>query len=306
MGLVALAIPAVASAASAITRQMESVRRLESELAGLEGRYGQAAEAYQGARTRLSTARTRVAENAAALKKAKADFIVAQSRLAARILDLYRQPQPSGLELILQTGSLTQAAATIDALERVQVQDQDIVTSIAGARERMEHARVLLVADQKVAASEATEATTRFREIASIRSARRGVLISARRQLAGMVAAAQRAQDARRLAALRAAQRRVGAQVGTQAPPIVIPPPALGGDIADRLRQIALCESGGNPTAVSPSGLYRGKYQFDPQTWKSLGGAGDDPAAASEAEQDRVAAILYRQRGSAPWPVCGR
>lgn len=71
------------------------------------------------------------------------------------------------------------------------------------------------------------------------------------------------------------------------------------------LSAIAACESGGNPSAVSPSGQYRGKYQFDYGTWAGVGGHGD-PAAASEAEQDMRAAMLYSQRGSAPWPVCGR
>jgi ABC-type phosphate transport system substrate-binding protein len=70
------------------------------------------------------------------------------------------------------------------------------------------------------------------------------------------------------------------------------------------LAKIAQCESGGDPTAVSASGTYRGKYQFSRETWADLGGSGD-PAAASESEQDRMAAKLYAQRGSAPWPVCG-
>ena len=70
------------------------------------------------------------------------------------------------------------------------------------------------------------------------------------------------------------------------------------------LRSIAECESGGDPTAVSSSGRYRGKYQFTTATWTSLGGTGD-PAAAPEAEQDQRAAALYAREGSAPWPVCG-
>jgi hypothetical protein len=70
------------------------------------------------------------------------------------------------------------------------------------------------------------------------------------------------------------------------------------------LQAIAQCESGGNPAAVDPSGTYRGKYQFDLQTWASVGGSGD-PAAAPEAEQDRRAAMLYARAGSSPWPVCG-
>jgi hypothetical protein len=70
------------------------------------------------------------------------------------------------------------------------------------------------------------------------------------------------------------------------------------------LDSVAQCESGGDPGAVSPDGQYRGKYQFDQQTWESVGGSGD-PAAAPEAVQDQKAAQLQAQRGSSPWPVCG-
>jgi peptidoglycan hydrolase-like protein with peptidoglycan-binding domain len=69
------------------------------------------------------------------------------------------------------------------------------------------------------------------------------------------------------------------------------------------LRKIAQCESGGNPRAVSRSGRYRGKFQFDQATWEAAGGTGD-PAAASESTQDRIALKLYRKRGTAPWPNC--
>jgi peptidoglycan hydrolase-like protein with peptidoglycan-binding domain len=70
------------------------------------------------------------------------------------------------------------------------------------------------------------------------------------------------------------------------------------------LKRIAKCESGGNPRAISKSGRYRGKYQFDQATWESAGGTGD-PAAASESKQDKIALKLYRARGTAPWPNCG-
>jgi len=70
------------------------------------------------------------------------------------------------------------------------------------------------------------------------------------------------------------------------------------------LAAIAACESGGNPGAVGGGGAYRGKYQFDQQTWNSVGGSGD-PASAPEGEQDQRAAMLYAQRGASAWPVCG-
>ena len=69
-------------------------------------------------------------------------------------------------------------------------------------------------------------------------------------------------------------------------------------------RKVANCESSGNPRAVNPAGYY-GLFQFDLQTWRSVGGSGN-PAKASAAEQLMRAKKLYSQRGASPWPVCGR
>lgn len=76
--------------------------------------------------------------------------------------------------------------------------------------------------------------------------------------------------------------------------------PAASSCTLDVIRQR---ESGGNYQAVSPSGAHRGAYQFDRQTWASVGGTGD-PAAASPEEQDARAAELMRRRGTQPWSVC--
>ncbi|HKP90185.1 MAG TPA: transglycosylase family protein, partial [Thermoleophilaceae bacterium] len=80
--------------------------------------------------------------------------------------------------------------------------------------------------------------------------------------------------------------------------------PAAQGSVGRILDAIATCESGGNPSAVSSGGQYRGMYQFDQQTWESLGGTGD-PADASAADQTERAAVLYAQRGASAWPTCG-
>lgn len=80
---------------------------------------------------------------------------------------------------------------------------------------------------------------------------------------------------------------------------------AGGGGASPALEAIAACESGSNPGAVGGGGAFRGKYQFDRGTWASVGGSGD-PAAASEAEQDQRAAMLYARAGATPWPNCGQ
>jgi len=69
-------------------------------------------------------------------------------------------------------------------------------------------------------------------------------------------------------------------------------------------RALRDCESSNNYTDRD-SATYRGAYQFDLETWQSVGGTGD-PADASPAEQDHRAQLLYAVRGRQPWPVCGR
>jgi resuscitation-promoting factor RpfB len=68
---------------------------------------------------------------------------------------------------------------------------------------------------------------------------------------------------------------------------------------------LARCESGGNPRAVSPSGRYRGAFQFDLATWRSVGMTGD-PIAYPYSVQLTAAQRLYASRGRSPWPHCGR
>jgi hypothetical protein len=87
-------------------------------------------------------------------------------------------------------------------------------------------------------------------------------------------------------------------------PPAGASTPSVAAPAGGTLAAIAQCESGGNPTTNTGNGFY-GKYQFTQSTWNSVGGSGN-PAAASEAEQDRRAAVLYAREGASPWPTCGR
>lgn len=65
---------------------------------------------------------------------------------------------------------------------------------------------------------------------------------------------------------------------------------------------IVMCESHGNYGAVNPSSGAGGAYQILPSTWQAMGGRGL-PQNASPAEQDRVAAKVWRVQGRSAW-VC--
>jgi hypothetical protein len=72
--------------------------------------------------------------------------------------------------------------------------------------------------------------------------------------------------------------------------------------------RVQRCESGGNPLAVSPTGKYRGHWQFDQQTWDSVADPhrqGVDPIDAPAGIQRRYMRRLHARRGWQPWPECG-
>ena len=71
------------------------------------------------------------------------------------------------------------------------------------------------------------------------------------------------------------------------------------------LAKVRWCESRSNYRAISPDGTYTGAYQFDDQTWTSVGGTTRRAMWAEPMEQDYRAVRLRMARGVAPWPVCG-
>ena len=93
--------------------------------------------------------------------------------------------------------------------------------------------------------------------------------------------------------------------VAERSGPLIVDSDAPEGSMEAAWAKLRQCEASGNYRAISPSGTYRGAYQFDQRTWESVGGTGD-PAEALPSEQDLRAKILYERRGRQPWPVCGR
>ena len=121
----------------------------------------------------------------------------------------------------------------------------------------------------------------------------------------------------------------------TSAPPPVTAAPALAvgggfdGDIAgdeefgllppadgpspEQWLAMRHCESRHQYRVVSPSGAYRGAWQFSRRTWNWVAEkrghdhlVGVDPIDASPAEQDLMAYELYDMDGPGHWPVCGK
>lgn len=134
----------------------------------------------------------------------------------------------------------------------------------------------------------------------------------------GQQAEAEREEE-ERLAALARTQAAERARVATTiAPTTTLTPVSTtttlalsGGPTAEQWAALRHCESGGRYDALSPTGAYRGAYQFSPATWDWVAGGsnpslvGVDPAAAAPADQDAQAFALYDLSGPSPWPTCG-
>ncbi len=313
MGSVAAMTLRAAPATDVIDGKRGQIRVLEAEIQRIDTDATAAADAHAAALGRADRLRARIADTTRGLTEARAARSVALARLSERIVGLYRREPPSLVEIVLSSGGLAAAADTQSALEAVGAQDRHIVDQIAATRKRLSRLKTALLDDRAAVEASVADSGRRLTELRSLLTSRRGVLDEAQVALGGLVAQGRRdrAAAARATAAAAVVERdllrRADPAPAAAEPPAqesTPAPPGPSGDVSSALQRIAQCESGGNPRAVSTSGQYRGKYQFDVPTWESLGGSGD-PAAAPEAEQDRIAALLYASRGPAPWPVCG-
>jgi hypothetical protein len=210
---------------------------------------------------------------------AKTAIIASQAQSAINAAEHYRALRDQS------SHSVTDLGAQMDSLNQ-KIADATSDAEQAGALEAdAERAVAQATAAQQAQAAKAAAARAAARQASTTQP---GATKSAKKPRT------VRAATVTTLAALTSASPNTGTTT-------TVPQPSGGNDMWAALRK---CESGGNYAAVSASGRYRGAYQFDQQTWESVGGTGD-PAAATPAEQDYRAKLLYQRRGARAWPTCG-
>ncbi len=303
-----------APASDVLDAQRSQVRELEAEVGSIDARAAAAADAHASAVARARELRDRIDETTAGIEEAERARRAAVALLGERLRTLYASDPPTLTEVILTSGSITEAVDVQRSLESVGRTAAAVIAGLRESKARLGRLRAELMASRDEADAAGASSRAPMEELETLIADRRQALAAARELVEGTVR--RRAAAAADAAAERALLRRANdpspaptapaVTPAEPAPPDAAPVPqsAPAGDVASHLARIAQCESGGNPAAVSASGQYRGKYQFDQSTWEAYGGTGD-PAAAPEAEQDRIAAALYAARGPAPWPVCG-
>jgi peptidoglycan hydrolase CwlO-like protein len=227
------------------------------------------------------------------LDQLRAQYAAAVKVLEKRLVSIYESDAPDDITVLLDSNGFNDLSTRTDYLNALHDADRRIANRVATLRDQMaEHTH--RVADLK----QQSDA-----EAQQLSQAKAGMLASEHAATESAVAMNQaRAgtqaslSDARsQVASLQAEEAAQRAAVGTGNGA----PAYLGGPYSIPT-YIVMCESGGNYHAVNPSSGAGGAYQILPSTWAAYGGQGA-PQDGSKAEQDRIAAEIWRDSGPSAW-----
>lgn len=195
-------LPALTSGAPVTVREKKAeVRRLKAKLEAIGHRVEVAAERYNGAQWKLGNIRTNITKNQKVLEKAIADLEMSQQILGDRVEALYRHPDPTLMEVLVSSGSLTDAVDQVDAIQRAGTEDARVVGNMRTFRDRTIRVRQQLVKDREAAKVEVRNAQAEKAKVEGILAERRELLQNARADLRAAIAEEAARQRSAALAA---------------------------------------------------------------------------------------------------------
>ncbi len=244
-----------------------------------------------------ATLEEKVAGSEAQLERSRQRLKRAERLLAERLVAIYMSGAPDPLDLALGATDYADLATGNEYLEALQDADVRLASRVRSVRDDFEdktghltalkarvdqHNAELATAQAGIEAARAA-AEASAAELASVNDSREGEITELKSDINGLEKKIEKEQAATPVEAEEQVEEYLGG-------PYAIP------------TYIVMCESGGDYSALNPSGA-GGAYQIMPETWEAYGGTGL-PNEASKAEQDRIAALIYADSGTAPW-VCG-
>jgi 3D (Asp-Asp-Asp) domain-containing protein len=213
--LAAIAVVVLAAPTLGLAGSSQSPSSLRAENARLEARSRSAVLQLYSLDQRLVTAGARaqtLAEQAASLRAERASIAqqlriarrgdrIAQRQLASRIRELYEQGNVEPLEILFGAKNLDEAVSSLDNLNQMTAQGQDVLAQLAAARKVLAKAQTTLARRQAELDAAVAEARATARTLAATHAAREAYVASlaARhryndRQIDGFVARAKAAQ----------------------------------------------------------------------------------------------------------------
>jgi septal ring factor EnvC (AmiA/AmiB activator) len=240
-------------------------------------------------RARQLAAELRAAE--AKLDRLRAEYAVAVKQLEQRLVAIYESDTPDELTVLLNANGFDDLATRTAYLDALHDADRRVAAQVARLRDQVAQ-HVHRVADLKQQADDEAEQLTAER-----------ASLEASQQAANEAAAAVTAAREQTVSSLSDAKGQVAdleQQLAEQEASSGAGNPAYLGGPYSIPTYIVMCESGGNYHALNASSGAGGAYQILPSTWAAYGGQGA-PQDAPKAEQDRIAAEIWRDSGPSAW-----
>jgi len=180
---------------AAIEAKRAELARIQQQLDSYGMQVEVAAEAYNGARWELGEVNERIADNRQQTVVTARELKASRVILAKRLRSLYATPQPTLIEVLISSGSVTAAADQVDLLDRIGEQDAQVVGGLREHKARLAELRAKLEQDREKA-EEAVAAREREKErIERLLAQRQAVLDSASDELRGLIAAEERRRE---------------------------------------------------------------------------------------------------------------
>ena len=255
----------------------------------------------QNAEARSHELSTQLDDAQRQLDQLRGQYADAVKQLDQRLVAIYESDAPDYVTVLLNSNGFDDLSTRSDYLNALHDADIRVADRVASLRDQMA-SRTHQIADlkqqvdaqaQQLSADKASllaseqAANQSAAAVAQARAGTQASLSDAQSQVAQL-----EQQQAADLAAELAAQQQQSAS-GSGAPAY------LGGPYAIPT-SIVMCESGGNYHALNSSSGAGGAYQILPSTWAAYGGQGA-PQDAPKAEQDRIAAEIWRDSGPGAW-----
>jgi murein DD-endopeptidase MepM/ murein hydrolase activator NlpD len=157
-----LALPATGAAARDVSTLKQQVQAFQQKSDRMDALAGAAAVRHNAALDAVEQARSEAAASRRALVRTRAALTLGRQRLADRLVALYRHPDPELIELIVQSGSLTDLVSEQEALRAAAGDDARMVSvvrarqvELVAAQGRLARAITTAEAEEKVVAREA-------------------------------------------------------------------------------------------------------------------------------------------------------
>lgn len=234
---------------AAIEAKRAEVARIQEQLDSYGMRVEVAAEAYNGARWELGEVNERIDANRVQTRATARRLAASREELAARLRALYATPEPSLIQVLLSSGSITAAADQLNLLDRIGQQDARVVGGLREHKAKLAELRAQLEEDRETA-EEAVAAREREKErIERLLAQRQAVLDSTSQELRGLIAAERRRREQEAARQAKIARERQAAETPDPAPAA----PAAGAPSGSSEPSTPAPSSSPSPEQAAPS-----------------------------------------------------